>query len=1448
MPPVVVGVVAAAGAYAAGATLVTVVAIGLAAASLYSVATMDIPSAQGTDPQSAKQMIRSSNQPYRGYYGTAMGSGPIVFAEEFQVSKKITEKYKICTNVPGQGRQCQEYDRVIEAGDKWMHVVIALAGHQVDSITKVFFDDEEKTEWNHEFWKITAMDGSQTSINDIPQALRDVTTWTDTMIGEGLAWVHVMMKYSADHFPNGIPNIKCVINGRQVQTPFFNGFTNNAAAVIYDYLKFHFKVPDKMINAESFKSEYPLCQEAMINETLPDGRTPIRYAIDGGFDYDETHENILNKMLTACGGQLNYVHGQYYLQVAAYRGPVGSKQHISLNDLTDSIDISPDTNLSDRINTVRGTYVDPTQGYQPVDFAEVSNPTYVAEDGEIKAKDVSYEYIHNVNQAHRLSNISLKDNRFGLTIVTPLNMRGFKYNVGLPVGFDDAHLGYDALEFRVVNWKVKPGKGVTLTIKQTHPDIYDDSVQNVKPKPPSPNLPDPKHVDPVSDLNFISLADDNVYDGLVTWTHPDLNSVRDFELVYSSAEGDTSKMTTTDTVVRLQDMQGVEYTIVVVAINEFGSRSQPVTLTQRIGEPKPITSVVFKPENFSMVINPVVSGALPINTEFLFYRGQDGVSPPDFAKADYLGSGRTFVDTGLKSKTLYNYFIQVSNTAAITDAFGPYPATTTDNPKDIMDVIGPSIPGTYTWIVYASDAFGADISRSYDPNIHKFEGRAYNKDTKTPSLNPLDYVFVRIGEFVDPEDQKILDNLANGKLPDGSGDLVTEDDILFKPGDKVQAVNIEHDAVTTDKIAHDAVTTEKVSGEAITADKIKTNSITATQIAAETITSNEIKAGTIQAEDIKANTITSAQIAAETITSNEIKAGTIQAEDIKANTITSAQIKAEAITANEIASETITAGNIAANAITAAKLDAGSVTATKIAANAITADKIAANAITSTKIAANAITAEKIAVTVVEPINNWSQWDNLRGWTMDPVQTTLVTDIKLDNRTARTLRVRSKASEDVNIVSDQFTVDHNAIYEFRLSIYCDQPANTAEQGWGIRGFDTDGNPTTLEMWHPTATPTKTGESTTPDFWKGSVTLSGVTTGWRHMVAYVVGAAASMSSVPVAINVDNTIKLGADTEKLSIVDTIYKIAGIIQDSHLYSPSGVKLGSGVLTASEIKAGVSITAPKIFGSTITGGSIIGTTFNNGNGTFEVDENGNVRQGSTLITGTLDVKASNANLYVGMQYASSDAPMFSAGYTAAGNHDAYKFCVTPAGRVISKNNNGSVMMDLNPSSGIFRFFGEVQATKIVGDITSGAIKTAGQVKRTTAGVTTMYSYTIRNGRPWTRYVQFSALSMEMYLDDGGGAVSTSIEARVRYVAGGITTYTTTNKLLRPTAGASEMSQTFSIPPVACKIPANWTGTVTCQLDLSRLRATASYVILKAYATNNYVPIMLLSQGGDIS
>lgn len=831
MPPVVVAVVAGAAAYAAGVTVVTAITLAVAAAALYSVATMDMPSTPGTDPSSAKQTIRTPNQPCRGVFGTAMLGGPLIFAEEYLNESGYDEEYVSCGYNSHVGKQedreysCNKRTRHIDTSTKYLHLVIVLANHPCDAVPEVYFGDDKQEDWDHEFWKINVMTGNQKVIGDLPKLLTDVPSWTDTMIGEGLTYVHIALKHSAKHFPNGIPGIKCLVKGMSLKTPFFNGFGTNAAACIYHYLRYEFGATEKMINTASFANEFQICGELMPAETpdkpapdpdnpdavIPDPVTPMRYEINGAYDYDETHSNVLKKMLSACGGNLIFTNGQYHLQVAAYRGPLIAKQRISLSDLNGPVNIIPETSLSDRVNTVRGQYLDPTNGYLQVDFSPVTKAEYVAEDGgEERVYDADLEFVINKHQAHRLANIILKDNRFGLTISAPMNLSGFKFNAGLLVGFDEKTLGYDGLEFRVATWKLSPKGGVELSLKQTAPEIYDDSTAPVVTKPTESQLPDPKFCYPVANLTFDTLEDDGVYDGMLWWSHPDLQNIREFEIVSTSTGGEIFRTRVgKDTEYRLQNMRGVEYKIVVIAYNRYGAPSSPVSITTKVGAPKPIQSVVFEPDNFEVTIRPLVSGELPQNSRFSFFRANSKV--PASNNMTKIGEGVTFTDSGLTPNTAYNYYIQPINGSAAGSLFGPYATKTTDNPDDIYDFIKDEIPGQYTWTVYATDAFGSGLSLTYNAAIHNYEGRAYNKLSETPSRNPLDYTFFRIGEFITDKEQDVLDNLANGKTPDGTEDLVGAVAVKTIAAQEVTALKVLADWVTTKNLAAGAVSADKIA-------------------------------------------------------------------------------------------------------------------------------------------------------------------------------------------------------------------------------------------------------------------------------------------------------------------------------------------------------------------------------------------------------------------------------------------------------------------------------------------------------------------------------------------------------------------------------------------------------------------------------------------------------------
>lgn len=1037
MAPVVIAIAVGAAATAVGVTTVMAITLAVAAASLYMVATMDIPKTPGTDPSTAKQTIRTPNQPCRGVFGTAMLGGPLAFAEEYMHKSGYNEEYEYCRNVGGHKDsdsryRCETKTRWIDTSAKWLHLIVVLANHRCQDVPEVYFGDEKQTDWDHEYWKIHVLKGTQTRISDLPKLLTDVPSWTDKMVGKGLTYVHVALRHSAKHFPNGIPGIKCLVKGQLLKTPFFNGFGNNAAACIYHYLRYEFGATAKMINTASFSNEFNVCSERMPKETGNKPSPPIRYAIDGAYDYDESHDNVLKKMLSACGGSLIFTNGQYHLQVAAYRGPLTSKQVISLSDLNGPVNIIPETSLSDRVNTIRGQYLEPENGYLQTDFTPVTSSRYVTEDGGERTYDADLEYVINKHQAHRLANIILKDNRYGLTMRVPMNLRGFKFNAGLLVGFDEKTLGYDDLEFRVTSWKLDPKGGVELVLKQTAADIYDDSTSPVQTKPTDSQLPDPKFCYPVENLTFDVFEDDGVYDGMLWWSHPDLANLREFEIVATSTGGEIFRVNVgKDTEYRLQNMRGVEYRIVVTAYNRYGAPSSPVAISAKVGSPKPITGVIFEPDNFEMVIRPTVSGALPQNSRFLFFRANTPV--PDKADLTKIGEGSTFTDVGLKSGTAYHYYVQPVNSSAVGELYGPYATMTTDNPDDIYDLIKDEIPGTYTWVVYATDAFGAGISKTFDPAVHNFEGRAYNKSVEDPSLNPLDYTFFRIGDFITDAEQDILDNLAQGKTPDGTDDLV---------------------------------------------------------------------------------------------------------------------------------------GEVAVNTI---------------AAKEVNALKVLADWVTAKNISAGAVTAEKIAVTVVSPVNNYSEFGDARGWTL-PAGSSLVEEAVLEGHPVVSVKVVSGPSTKT-MLSDKFNIDPNSIYEVRFSIYCDQTTASIAQGFSAKAYDKDGALLQCETFHP-ETLASTGTTDNPMFWQGSVL-----NGWRHMVCYLVGANANVASCSKSLNVNAIIKLPSNARKAQLTNWVDGSGNTVA-THFYSPSVIKVGSGIVVANEIKANARIVSPLIEGGTIKGGHIEGTT----------------------------------------------------------------------------------------------------------------------------------------------------------------------------------------------------------------------------------------------------------------
>lgn len=154
-------------------------------------------------------MIRGSVEPHRVIYGESMVSGPLVF-------------------IASSG-----------AGNEYLHMIVALAGHEVQEIGEVYLDDTLSTDARFTgLVSITKHLGADTQTYDTGLA-GDVADWTSAHRLRGIAYLYLKLTWDADVWLNGIPNVKAVVKGRKVYDPRDGAtrWTNNAALCQRDYLR-----------------------------------------------------------------------------------------------------------------------------------------------------------------------------------------------------------------------------------------------------------------------------------------------------------------------------------------------------------------------------------------------------------------------------------------------------------------------------------------------------------------------------------------------------------------------------------------------------------------------------------------------------------------------------------------------------------------------------------------------------------------------------------------------------------------------------------------------------------------------------------------------------------------------------------------------------------------------------------------------------------------------------------------------------------------------------------------------------------------------------------------------------------------------------------------------------------------------------------------------------------
>lgn len=515
-------------------------------------------STKGTPPEERRQIVRGAMIPMVGILGKSPIGGVVIHAAH---------------------------------SGGWLNIVFALAGHKYSGRAVIndvpyFLKDEQKINltrrttsggayfvYNGNGLNVAVYDGAQTSSAHLP-TLTSAAGWSSDMIGKGIVLAHVHLYDSAAHYPDGLPEFSFMLDACELDSDTSAALSSD---VILRYMRNDFEARDDEIDLESFNRARAICAESVVTAA---GANEHRYTAGGSYDFDESHSDVLERLLQTCGGKLVYQNGKFSLYVAAFSSdPV---LELTESDIIGDVDITPMPERRSLANIIKGTYTDALSGYQSADFPEVASERYLLEDGEELTDDFDLEFVQSSDQAQRLASLELNRHRL-LTLKAPFNFRAFSAKVGKVIRLNAPRVGFDR-PFMVESWNFDPSKGVTLTLREDFEELWGDYIGAVPTRPPITLLPSAGDIDAPIDAAINEYQQFGEWIIELTWNHQYPGSVRRYYCVIDrmTADGESWTAERVAATVTIEPRfkfvvpQDGQFRVTISAENDFGVISEPL--------------------------------------------------------------------------------------------------------------------------------------------------------------------------------------------------------------------------------------------------------------------------------------------------------------------------------------------------------------------------------------------------------------------------------------------------------------------------------------------------------------------------------------------------------------------------------------------------------------------------------------------------------------------------------------------------------------------------------------------------------------------------------------------------------------------------------------------------------------------------------------------------------
>lgn len=412
------------------------------------------------------------------------------------------------------------------ADNNRLSLFIVLAGHEIESLEKVFINDTDvvlgtntssattsgetvftvtssnftNTDNDNSFGsgrliRFTFHDGSQTARDGLALATLGASAVPTTHKFTDCAYVYMEIIYDPEILGQ-VPQLSFEVKGKNIFDPRSNALSttdaqrSNPALIIRDFLTdttYGLKATSDEINdttnAGGIASAANTCDQDV---TLADGSsTETRYTCNGFTDMGADMNDFFSAALSTMAGTMTYSNGKFNVFA-------GANQTASLT-ITDDDCLSDLTitkkNLSGGLfNTVKSIFTDKDNNFIGADAPILQNSTFLSQDtpsGEssanyVKTMEIRLPFTTSQTAAQRLQKIALEHQRQTTTISGLFGLEFMKLQPKDYVNVTNTRLDFSSKLFEVVSIRLDVGESegntflaTRLELKEIATSVYD---------------------------------------------------------------------------------------------------------------------------------------------------------------------------------------------------------------------------------------------------------------------------------------------------------------------------------------------------------------------------------------------------------------------------------------------------------------------------------------------------------------------------------------------------------------------------------------------------------------------------------------------------------------------------------------------------------------------------------------------------------------------------------------------------------------------------------------------------------------------------------------------------------------------------------------------------------------------------------------------------------------